>query len=448
MLGKLFLYVLLLLGTLMSLPISICAQSSSNQFPKWVSVGDNSGSEPVIGSVTAMRVDQFENLYVGGAFGRLGGVLVTNVAKWDGRNWSALGPGLGMTRVGYGDLVYAIAVEGNYVYAGGTFTNAGSYAVSHVAKWDGASWAAMGSGINGDIRALAASGANVYAGGIFTLAGGLAATNVAKWDGTAWSPLGSGLNGLNGVVFALVEFGGELYAGGDFTSSGTNSVKYIAKWNGASWQSVGTGVNGSVIALATLGTNLYAGGYFTTAGGSSIKRLAKWDGASWASLQTTLAFPNIPVESLAVSGSTLYIGYDPGPPGAGSFVLCWNGSTWKNAGVSTSAYIWALACVGTDLYLGGYFRYVRVIGTQTEVDAMGLARGLGLPRFTSLTPSVSPGQQLCSFESSSGATLQLLSSTNLTDWWTNTSINAVSSSNSVPVDATKPREYFRLRRVD
>ncbi len=41
------------------------------------------------------------------------------------------------------------------------------------------------------------SGSDVYAGGYFTTAGGSAATNIAKWNGSTWSALGSGMGGAS-----------------------------------------------------------------------------------------------------------------------------------------------------------------------------------------------------------------------------------------------------------
>ena len=41
--------------------------------------------------------------------------------------------------------------------------------------------------------AVDASG-NLYAGGDFTTAGGVSANRIAKWDGSSWSALGSGMN--------------------------------------------------------------------------------------------------------------------------------------------------------------------------------------------------------------------------------------------------------------
>ena len=72
--------------------------------------------------------------------------------------------------------------------------------------------------------ALAVSGSNVYAGGAFTTAGGSPATNIAQWNGNSWSALGSGLaGGLQGTsvgVYALAISGSTLYAGGNFSTTG------------------------------------------------------------------------------------------------------------------------------------------------------------------------------------------------------------------------------------
>ena len=44
------------------------------------------------------------------------------------------------------------------------------------------------------VHALAVSGSNLYAGGEFTTAGGVSANRIAKWDGNSWTALGSGMN--------------------------------------------------------------------------------------------------------------------------------------------------------------------------------------------------------------------------------------------------------------
>ena len=116
---------------------------------------------------------------------------------------------------------------------------------------------------------------NLYVGGTFTIAGGTSANNIAKWNGSTWSALGSGMDyPLNSIVFDSSD---NLYAGGNFTTAGDTTANKIAKWNGSTWSALGLGMNSDMYTLAfdKLG-NLYAGGSFTTAGGATANHIAKW----------------------------------------------------------------------------------------------------------------------------------------------------------------------------
>ena len=151
-------------------------------------------------TVYALAVDASGILYAGGGFTTAGGITVTSIAKWDGASWSALGSGVGGIV-----SVHALALDASgTLYAGGSFTTAGGVTVNRIAKWDGSSWSALGSGVEGGVSflgpweplvrtlALDASG-TLYAGGDFTKAGGITAYGIAKWNGRRWSPLGLGL---------------------------------------------------------------------------------------------------------------------------------------------------------------------------------------------------------------------------------------------------------------
>jgi hypothetical protein len=272
-------------------------------------------------------------------------------------DWSALGSGMSGL-ASFDPYVYALAVNGTNLYAGGGFTTAGGVPANCIAKWDGSVWAALGSGLNGPVSALAVSGANLYVGGGFTTAGGVPATNIAKWNGSAWSALGSG---INGAVQALAVSGTNLYAGGLFTTAGGVPANYIAKWDGSAWLALGSGM-GSIVpslflrALAVSGTDLYAGGYFTSAGGVPAGGIAKWDGNAWSALGSGTYGST--VAALAVNGTNLYAG--------GAFTIMggltinriakWDGSAWSALGSGLNDRVYALAADGAGhLFVGGAF---------------------------------------------------------------------------------------------
>jgi hypothetical protein len=172
--------------------------------------------------------------------------------------------------------VYALAMDGSgNVYAGGSFTTAGGSSANYIARWDGSSWSALGTGMNSDVLALAVDGSgNVYAGGSFTTAGGSNANYIAKWDGTSWSAVGMGMNG--NVLALAVDGSGNVYAGGDFITAGGSNANYVAKWDGASWSALGTGTGATVRALALDRNALFAGGVFAVAGNKVSGYFAMW----------------------------------------------------------------------------------------------------------------------------------------------------------------------------
>ena len=116
---------------------------------------------------------------------------------------------------------------------------------------------------------VSAVGPGVYVGGQFNAVGGLTAKNIAKWDGSSWSALGTGAEN-GGVVYAMAIKGDYLYAGGAFGNMGGQpDTKRIAKWDGTAWSDVGGGVpdnNAGIRALVFYGDDLYAGGYINKIG--------------------------------------------------------------------------------------------------------------------------------------------------------------------------------------
>src|ERR1019366_5230072 len=84
------------------------------------------------------------------------------------------------------------------------------------------------------VSALAVSGSTLYAGGDFSTAGGNPAAYIAKWNGSSWSALGSGMSvadiyGASVSALAVSGTGSDLYAGGDFDTSGGKVSAYAAR---------------------------------------------------------------------------------------------------------------------------------------------------------------------------------------------------------------------------
>ncbi|MFH2054761.1 MAG: FlgD immunoglobulin-like domain containing protein, partial [bacterium] len=246
----------------------------------WEQLGTPLGGNP---SCYSTYLEAFANygddLIVAGGFQTANGAPVNGIARWDGSSWSALGSGFG------GDCpdVKALVVYDDKLIAGGRFETAGGVAASNIASWNGTSWSPLGSGIGGEyvnVRALAVYDHKLIAAGTFETAGGLTANNIASWDGSSWSTLGTGTSGDDPDILALATYNNRLIAAGEFSHIDGAEVNFIAAWNGSGWSSLGSGIRGDhteVWALAVYDGKLFVGGDFVIAGGKSSAGIACWD---------------------------------------------------------------------------------------------------------------------------------------------------------------------------
>jgi hypothetical protein len=326
---------------------------SANYIAKWDGSAWSALGDGLDYDVWALALSGTD-LYVGGDFTMAGSVPANRIAKWNGTSWSALGGGIGVPPGNnIYDYVKAIAVIGTNVYAAGDFTTAGGILVSNIAKWNGSAWSALGTGLDDEVMALAAVGTDLYAGGAFTNAGGSPAAYIAKWDGAAWSAVGAGVDDW---VWALAASGSDLYVGGEFSNAGGSPASNLARWNGTNWSPVGGGVNARVSALTFSGTDLYAAGQFSRVGGTlSAFYVARWNGTEWSAFGSGV---NDYVNAVAVVGTDVYVGGDFESAGnnRAEYVARWNGVGWSALGSGgLSGKVYALAVLGTDVYAGGEF---------------------------------------------------------------------------------------------
>jgi hypothetical protein len=295
--------------------------------------------------------------------------------------------------------VTTLAVSGEIVYAGGTFTtigtnnqtrhriaaiktNATATATAEATAWN--------PNADATVKALAISGSTVYAGGTFATVGATVRNRLAALNGsnvpTSWNP------NPNNEVKTLAVSGEIVYAGGTFTTIGTNNAARarIAAINtnataeatatATAWNPNASTAASAVNALAVSGEIVYVGGSFTTIGSTpeTRNRIAaiKTNATATVAGEATTWNPNPTageVKALVVAGEVVYVG--------GTFTVIGTNSLTRNriaaiktnatATVAAEATSWnpnanntvnALVLSGEVVYVGGTFT---VIGTNS-----------------------------------------------------------------------------------
>ena len=366
---------------------------------QWNKVGGTAtagaGASDIVYSLCAVG----PNIYAGGVFKSVynnATLSAKGIAVWNTgtSTWSALA-GTGIT--GGAARINAIVYNSttSTLYVGGDFTAVGGVAVSNLAKYVGGVWSSVdgvaGGGVSGgtslgsaiggsgggwDVQALAldASG-TLYVGGNFTTVNGtIGYNNIASFNGVSLSNMSGGVYGnitnpsisvsTNATVYAIAVIGGTVYAGGQFTTAGaTGGVNNIAQWNGASWSPVGTSIaNSGIYSLCVYNNKLYAGGGFTTLGGNGSNSFDWWDGSTWspAGLGPLNSQSGGPWSMMATNGGIVIAG-TIGPAGSGNNydVEYWDGNKVDSigSGFVIDSGMNALCIYNNQLYAGGSDMY-------------------------------------------------------------------------------------------
>lgn len=124
----------------------------------------------------------------------------------------------------------------------------GRVIAANIAQWNGSSWSAVGSGVNGTVSKIIVDSINneLYVSGEFTIAGGISVNGQAKWDtrNQAWSaiPTIPRLNTGTSVPLPMLVIGGNIYlctrqTDTLFNPNGSQLVGVgLVRWNGIEWQ--------------------------------------------------------------------------------------------------------------------------------------------------------------------------------------------------------------------
>lgn len=333
------------------------------------------------GDVLAIAVDG-DLVYVGGTFYSIGGSSVNSLAAIrasDGTatSWDPVG-------LYNSPTINAIAIDGNYVYVGGSFSTIGGKARNNLAAISTQSGNARTSwnpDADGKVLTLVRDGSTTYVGGWFSHVGGqtrhYAAALDANGAAAAWNP------SPDNVVRVLAAGGGSAALGGDFwTVAGLKRTHLAAlDLETRTFTDWSPSTNGLVTDLVVHDGLVYLGGAFTEVSGAPRPYLAAVDAVTGA-VGSWSPDADDEVDALAISGNTVYAG--------GKFQMI-NGFYRKHLAamdavtgiqtpweVHTDQDVRALAVDGNTVYVGGMFQYIGAIlgGThRNHLAAVDAATG-------------------------------------------------------------------------
>lgn len=336
---------------------------------QWLKVGSQIPSSGWATTLTAFDAGSGPELYIGGPFSSLDSPETTGIARLEGQEWVSVAGGMNGVGGSLSNAVYKLLPwndgTGTDLYAGGVFLNAGNQLSRSIARWDGTSWSPLAGGVNSTQTQLAyiydmavfdgPQGEQLIVAGQFDQAGNVPCSSIAAWDGNSWSALGSGIDGF---VFKLLAFdpdgqGEQLYAMGSFSSAGGQMVDGSAVWDGSTWSPSGIPSTSQPRIEAFddgTGRALFVGGTFDEAGGVPSKNIARFSDPCGATLGSPgcTSLPNSTgqaglvratgVASVAAMDITLiasrlpanantlfFYGTEPGFGTAGDGVLCIGG---------------------------------------------------------------------------------------------------------------------------
>jgi len=215
--------------------------------------------------------------------------------------------------------VHALALDGDILYLGGTFTLMGDPSGDGVRQGLAACNATTGEllpwdpNVDGEVKTLAVAGGVVYVGGSFTAVEGQSRQNLAAIDATtgmvtSWDPA---IEGTQATVRDMVVSGNTAYVAGTFSmaaGSARNSIAALDITTGSAlaWDP-GLDGSASVNTILLSESTLFIGGNFTAAGGQSHKHLAAVQAGAGTVTAWNPVIDQPEVRDLALAGTTLYV---------------------------------------------------------------------------------------------------------------------------------------------
>lgn len=309
--------------------------------------------------VRSLAADSSGIIYIGGVFDDADGTTVENLVAYDpgtdsfadvggGVYFDAGSPGyVSGVAVDGDDNLFVTAVVTSGFSANPLFGGSGGDDLKWIAKWNGATWAGLGTsiGINAQvgIYALTISGDNLYIGGEFNapndnpnqdnLGHYIISTNT-------WTPMAVGDDkGTRMIVYALaVDNNGVLWIGGQcYAYEDQNIINGLGSWNGTTFTNYNLGDSVSpsteaVYAIGTVGNRVYFGGDFSSINGDANKDIvAYYESGTFHDVEIDLKTFATQIRAISVYGaSSVVFGFTgTGTPTLPDSTTATNGGTTR-----------------------------------------------------------------------------------------------------------------------
>jgi hypothetical protein len=293
-------------------------------------------------------------LYVGGNFTSIGGIVSHGIARWNGNTWSTLNNG------NYLQSCVSDIIEFNgKLY----FTSGKLY------EWNGSNITEF-TYFNIDYQQtlpVGGSDLHVYNNELYIVGNGLTHGGLLKFDGTNFSQIHDGQLSIN----CIQDFNTNLYVG---TNSG------LFRLQNGNWIDC-NGVTSStpiISDLETYNNEMFASGYFTSIGGLSTNHLAKYNGTTWSSPNYVNGYSITGGGGLKRINNELYFtnvsALIPGNPQlmVTSPVIKYNGTQWNSISLNGFYPGMITHIYNNELYLGGSFSFIPY--TPSPINVQGFSK--------------------------------------------------------------------------
>jgi hypothetical protein len=252
------------------------------------------------------------------------------------------------------------------IYQGAIFTGGigiKSLRGTRLRYYDGVEWQTVS--VDDDIRALEIIDGDLYAVGEFTSIEGVAAPSVARFDGATWTAFGSG---LPATAETIAWTGSEYYAT-------TRSELWKRQAHSDTWIKVADAGGGFITDAIAWNGDLVLVGSFTSMDGAPAEFVARFDGSLFHELP---GGPNDPIDSVSLHGSGFVVegGFLGVASEPANYTAVFDGSSWHPA---RPGGLGVVCCPST---LSTYEGDLLISSNNSSLEAPSTTAAHGVARFT------------------------------------------------------------------